>query len=83
MLQLISIILQALWWIVFIDVVLSWIMPGKQDEFPRNLTRQVTDPLYAPIHVVLNPQKIGFDLSPIIILILIRVMQSMLDKAVL
>jgi len=73
-------ILDALWWLLVIDAVLSWVMPVEK--FPRSLTNQITDPLYAPIRKVLNPERTGgFDLSPLVLLVLIRVMQSMLRSA--
>lgn len=78
MLSIISLLIQALQILVFADAILSWIKPDK-NEFPRNLTTQVTDPLYAPIRAVLNPQVTGgFDLSPIIVLVLLSFMKNML-----
>lgn len=80
--SLLMLVLTGLQWLVFIDVILSWIMPNK-DAFPRSLTTQITDPLYAPIHAILRPERTGgFDFSPIIVLILLRAMQSMLSQAV-
>lgn len=80
-LGLISLALSALQIIVIADVVLSWIVQDP-NAFPRKFTRQVTEPLYAPIHAVLKPERMGgFDLSPLIILILIGVMQSMVRGA--
>jgi len=61
-------------------VILSWLMPPEK--FPRSLTTQITDPLYAPIRAVLRPESTaGIDLSPLIILLLIHLMESMLIKA--
>jgi uncharacterized protein YggT (Ycf19 family) len=80
-LALISLALSALQLIVIADVVLSWIMQDP-NAFPRNITRQITEPLYAPIHTVLKPEKMGgFDLSPIVILLLIGAIQGMLKSA--
>jgi YggT family protein len=70
MLGLLLFVLDALWWIIVIDAVLSWVMP--QDKFPRSLTTQITDPLYSPIRSVLSPEKTGgFDVSPLAILFMI------------
>lgn len=82
MLSIIAFILSALKILIFIDVVLSWVMPDST-RFPRNITTQITDPLYAPIRTVLRPERMGgLDISPLIILVLIQVMESMLMKAV-
>lgn len=63
--------------IIIIDAVLSWIMPP--DRFPRDVTSQLTAPLYAPIRAVVDPQKMGgLDLSPIILLVLISVIRRVL-----
>lgn len=74
-------ILTGLKILIFVDVILSWVMPNEE-QFPRNLTRQVTDPLYAPIRAIIKPEMTGgLDLSPIAILLLIHFMQNMLAQA--
>ena len=46
-------------------------------KFPRSLTNQITQPLYAPFRTLLNPQMTGgLDLSPIMVLLILRFMQS-------
>ncbi|MDD9941370.1 MAG: YggT family protein, partial [Myxococcales bacterium] len=71
MLALLSILINALQMLIIADVVLSWVRPNP-NEFPRKLTTQVTEPLYAPIHAVLNPRATGgFDLAPLIVLLLL------------
>jgi uncharacterized protein YggT (Ycf19 family) len=66
-------------WLIIIDAVLSWVMP--EDRFPRSLTGQITDPLYAPIRAILKPDKTGgFDMSPLIVLMLVYAMESMLRR---
>jgi len=71
--------LTGLKWLIFADVILSWLMPAEK--FPRSLTTQITDPLYAPIRAVLKPERTaGIDLSPLLILLLIHFMQGMLHR---
>jgi YggT family protein len=73
-------ILQALTWLIIIDSILSFVMPA--DRFPRSLTTQLTDPLYAPVRMLLRPERTGgFDLSPLVILVLIQILESMLQRA--
>jgi YggT family protein len=82
MVSILALVLTALKWLIFIDVILSWVMPN-QEQFPRSFTKQITDPLYAPIRAVIKPQATGgLDFSPIVVLILLQVMESMLHKAV-
>ena len=72
-------IIQALRLVIFADVILSWVM-NDPDKFPRSLTRQITAPLYAPIHAVLNPRKSGgMDFSPLILLLLLSLVQRALE----
>jgi YggT family protein len=73
-------ILEALWWLIIIDAVLSWVMPP--DRMPRSLTTQLTDPLYAPIRAILRPERTGgFDMSPILVMFVIYVLKSLLQQA--
>ena len=70
MVQLLMFAFDALWWLIIIDSVLSWVMPV--DKFPRSLTTQITEPLYAPFRALLKPERMGgFDVSPLIVLFII------------
>lgn len=75
-----SIVITALsYFIYFIiaDAVLSWVQ--GPEKFPRKLTSSVMDPIYKPIRAVLDPQKTGgFDLSPIILIVGIQLIQRAL-----
>jgi uncharacterized protein YggT (Ycf19 family) len=78
MLGLFLLLLNGLQLVVFADVILSWIM-HDDTKFPRNITTQITQPLYAPFRAILSPQVTGgFDLSPIFVILILRAMQSML-----
>jgi uncharacterized protein YggT (Ycf19 family) len=72
--------IMGLKWLIIIDVFLSWVVPP--DKFPRTLTGQITEPLYAPIRAVLRPDKTaGIDFSPLLMLLFIHFMENMLIKA--
>ena len=63
------------WWIVIIAVLLTWVNPDPYNPIVRFL-RGVTDPVFYQIRrrlpfVVIS----GFDLSPIVVLLLIRVVR--------
>jgi uncharacterized protein YggT (Ycf19 family) len=80
MAQFLLLIVTGLKWLIIIDAVLSWVM--SEDKFPRSLTNQITDPLYAPIRAVLKPERTGgLDLSPMIVILLLFAMESMLSHA--
>jgi YggT family protein len=81
MAQILFFVLNALWWIIIIDSVLSWVMPP--DKIPRSLTTQITDPLYAPFRSVLKPERMGgFDFSPLIVLFIIWLARELLERRV-
>lgn len=78
--SILLLIITGLKWLIFIDVILSWVMPAEK--FPRSVTTQITDPLYAPIRAVLRPDKTaGIDFSPLLVLLLIHFMENMLHKS--
>ena len=75
--EILNLAINVLQGLIFVDVILSWLMPP--DKFPRSFTTQITDPLYAPIRALIRPEWIGgFDISPIVIIFLLRAMQRML-----
>jgi YggT family protein len=81
MAPILMLILSILKYLIFADFILSWVMPDPT-RFPRNLTTQITDPLYAPIRALLKPQQTGgLDFSPMVVLLLVQAMQSMLTHA--
>ena len=85
--NILSFLLTILWWIIIIQVVLSWLFAFKVlnsssdglRRFVEALDR-ITEPLYRPIRKVL-PDFGGIDFSPLILLLLIGVVQILLDGA--
>ena len=70
-------LLQVIKYIVIADAFLSFVR--QEHEFPRNITREITRPLYAPFHAILSPDKTGgIDLSPIAVIMLIGLVQAMI-----
>lgn len=62
---------------LILEALSSWVV-GPHD-FPRNYTRQVTEPLYAPLRKVMDPQRTGgLDLSPLIYIFGIEILASAL-----
>jgi YggT family protein len=61
---------------LFVAVILSWINLPDDNAFVR-VVRQLTEPVLAPLRKVL-PTAGGFDFSPIVALIAIRLLQRLL-----
>ena len=65
---------------ILADVILSWIAPNK-DQFPRNITSQIADPLCAPFRKLIGPERLGgFDLSPMAALLVLQWMSRMVGN---
>ncbi len=85
--DILELLLTVLWWIVVIQVILSWLVafnvlnttsPGVR-AFVQALER-ITEPLYRPIRRFM-PDFGGIDFSPIVLLLLFSVLQILLDGA--
>lgn len=75
---LLLLIVQGLQLLILADVILSWVMRDPE-QFPRSLTRRITQPLYAPIHAILDPRKTGgVDLAPLFVLLLLSALSRFL-----
>jgi uncharacterized protein YggT (Ycf19 family) len=76
--QVLSGLLQLLWWAVIVRVVLSWVVRNPGNPVYRAVSA-VTDPLLLPLRRFLVFG--GIDLSPLVLLLLIRLAQSALASA--
>jgi len=67
--------------VVFGRVVLSWfpISPGSAMAGVYGFLYQITEPVLGPIRRILPPLG-GFDLSPLVLIILIQVVSSSLGR---
>src|SRR5437764_11485400 len=86
--QIADLLLDILWWVIIVQVVLSWLLAfnvlnptsGGVRAFIVALDR-VTAPLYGPVRRLL-PDFGGIDFSPLVILILIQVIKKLLAGVV-
>jgi len=62
--------------VVVADVIMSWIPLDRRNPFAL-IVRSLTDPVLTPIRRVLPPMG-GLDLSPLVLLIALRVLQGVL-----
>ena len=65
--------LNYIFWTVLARVILSWVAPDPYNPMVRVVV-QITEPVMAPARKLLPPMG-GFDLSPIIVLLLIQFLQ--------
>lgn len=63
------------------SVIISWVAPGSYHPAPQ-LIQQVTEPLFSLTQKVIPPLG-GLDLSPILIILLIQLIQAQLSPFVL
>lgn len=71
-------LLHVLAMLLLADALISWVVRSP-NQFPRNYTSRVTEPLYAPLRKVLNPSKTGgMDLSPLIWIIGLQLLANVL-----
>ena len=81
-LQILSILLNILWWIIIAQAVMSWLIAfnviNTHNDFVRsvwNALTRMTEPLYRPIRRVL-PDFGALDLSPLVVLLVISILSS-------
>lgn len=86
--QILLYLLTILWWIIIIQAVLSWLIAfnviNTHNDFVRNVwttLERITDPIYRPIRRIL-PDFGALDLSPIVVLVLIQVLDIALRNQI-
>jgi len=82
--DILIILLWALWWIIIVQVILSWLVAfnviNTHNDFVRSFFHaldRITAPLYRPIRKIL-PDFGGLDFSPIVVILLILVLDRLL-----
>ena len=78
-------LLNVLWWVIIIQVVLSWLFAfnvlNTSSEGLRRFTmalERLTAPIYRPINRIL-PDFGGIDFSPLVVLILLQICHMLLN----
>ena len=84
LIQILLILLTVVWWIIVIQMILSWLVAfnviNTYNDFVRGLMRgldRITEPVYRPIRKVL-PDFGGLDFSPMVVLILLLILDQLL-----
>jgi YggT family protein len=73
--EVMNVLLDMLFWLIIIQVILSWVAQGHNPNL--EIFRQLTAPILAPFQRLIPPIG-GFDLSPIIAILAIKVTQILL-----
>ncbi len=79
--QMVNGILEVYWWIILIRVLMSWVNPDPFNPIVQFLTG-VTDPVLAPVRRII-PSIGPLDISPIVVLFLLRALQHFLVRTLL
>lgn len=81
-LDILSILLNILWWIIIIQAVMSWLIAfnviNTHNDFVGQLwyvLDRITEPLYRPFRRIM-PDFGGIDLTPMVVLILLIIIQG-------
>lgn len=73
--EVINVLLDMIFWLIIIQIVLSWIDQGRNPNL--DIFRQLTSPILAPFQRLIPPMG-GFDLSPIIAILAIKLTQILI-----
>ncbi|MBA3581227.1 MAG: YggT family protein [Gammaproteobacteria bacterium] len=74
--DLVKFLFQFYFFSILIQVILSWVQPGDMN-YTSILLHQINRPLLNPVQKLLPPMG-GFDLSPMIVLLLLQVAQMLI-----
>lgn len=82
--QILQVLLDVVWWIIFVQFILSLLITfnviNTSNQFVRSLydgLERLTEPMYRPLRRVL-PSAGGLDLSPMVVLIIIAILDIVL-----
>ena len=63
------IVLRVVVGVVVADTAMAHLLPSTS--FPRSLTRELTAPLYQPVRRLCDPERLGVDLSPMLVVVVL------------
>jgi YggT family protein len=72
--KVLDILLSIYMWVIIIRALISWVNPDPYNPIVQILTR-ITEPALRPIRKLVPPYKIGIDLSPLIVVLIIIFLQ--------
>ncbi len=75
--QVLSLLLTALYWLILVRALISWVSPDPDNPIVQFLYR-VTEPVLEPIRRVVPTWRLGIDLSPILAFLMLFFLQKFL-----
>lgn len=82
LIQILSILLDVVWWFIVAQAIMSWLFAfnviNTSNEFVTQIWRvldRITEPLYRPFRRIM-PDFGGLDLTPMVVLILIVILRG-------
>jgi YggT family protein len=82
LIQTLAILLNVAWWIIIVQAILSWLIAFNVINTSNDIIRSIwialdrlTEPLYRPIRRIM-PDLGALDLSPMVVLIIIIILQG-------
>ena len=69
--KLVTLALEAYFWVIIARALLSWVNPDPYNPIVRFLPR-ITEPVLRPIRYRLPTLAMGLDLSPVVVLLAIK-----------
>ena len=73
-------LLNALWWLVIIAALISWVNPDPRNPVVRFLYG-TTEPIFRPFRRLVPPSRTGgVDLSPLLVILLIYLLQRFIAR---
>lgn len=82
--HVIDVILQVVAWIIFIDVILSYVRVSEDNPLVA-LVRRISRAITSPIRKIIQPMRVGdayADFSPLIAILIISVLRMILRNLV-
>ena len=84
LLDIFQVLLTVIWWIIVVQAILSWLIAFNVINTGSDMVRtvwnalgQMTEPLYRPIRRIL-PDFGALDLSPLVVLLILYILQTIL-----
>lgn len=82
LIQTVDILLNVAWWIIIVQVILSWLIAFNVINTGNDIVRSIwialdklTEPMYRPIRRIL-PDLGGLDLAPMVVLLAVIILQG-------
>jgi len=68
--KVLGVVLNIYMWVIIIRALLSWVNPDPYNPIVQFLTR-VTEPVLRPVRKLVPAYRLGIDLSPLIVILII------------